>query len=296
MTEDIHTIDPFGEDLAEDMAEVELLLSFLTYRYGLDLGPELKAAMEREENLRRIAELKKRTEKLEGLRRRMERDGVAPEEYILQLEKQVRSLQHEADRMGTLYDEIEERKTREGTLTQTVDSLTARIDEMTEEAHCARMAHAEALREALQRHEEEKIALNEAHKTEINELRETHLRELTAREDEAEVQRARHREELDSLHHRLAEQESETADMREARDELMRENRILRARLLGKEVMEGTISAEAMDSMTEKENFDDLERELEAFVELYERVWKQTKKKIRKDLINLKYIKGQSGK
>ena len=39
-----------------------------------------------------------------------------------------------------------------------------------------------------------------------------------------------------------------------------------------------------------------LKQELEAFVGLYEKVWKQTKKKIRKDLINLKYIKGQSGK
>ena len=296
VTEDVHTIDPFGDDLAEDMAEVELLLSFLTYRYGLDLGPELKAAMEREENLRRMAELKKRTEKLVALGRRLERDGVAPEEYILQLEKHVRSLQHEADRMGPLYDEIEERKTREGTLTQTVDSLTARIDEMTEAAHRTQMAHAEALREAKQACEEEKTALNEAHKAELAELAEAHAKELTAREAEAEAQYARHREELDTMGQRLAEQESETSRAQEACDALAQENRILRARLLGKEAMAGEISAEALDSMTEKENFDDLERELEAFVKLYERVWKQTKKKIRKDLINLKYIKGQSGK
>ena len=48
--------------------------------------------------------------------------------------------------------------------------------------------------------------------------------------------------------------------------------------------------------MTDKDSFDELERELEAFVALYGRVWKKTKRKIRKDLLNLKSIKGESGK
>ena len=48
--------------------------------------------------------------------------------------------------------------------------------------------------------------------------------------------------------------------------------------------------------MTDKDSFDELERELTAFIGLYEKVWKQTKRKIRKDILNPKYIKGQSGK
>ena len=42
--------------------------------------------------------------------------------------------------------------------------------------------------------------------------------------------------------------------------------------------------------------FSRLDRELTAFIGLYEKVWKQTKRKIRKDILNSKYIKGQSGK
>ena len=51
-----------------------------------------------------------------------------------------------------------------------------------------------------------------------------------------------------------------------------------------------------LEAMTDKDSFDELERELTAFIGLYEKVWKQTKRKIRKDLLNPKYIKGESGK
>ena len=34
----------------------------------------------------------------------------------------------------------------------------------------------------------------------------------------------------------------------------------------------------------------------EAFVELYGKVWKKTKRKIRRELLNPKYIKGQKGR
>jgi hypothetical protein len=37
------------------MAEAELLLGELTYRYGLDLTPALKADLERDENAARTA-------------------------------------------------------------------------------------------------------------------------------------------------------------------------------------------------------------------------------------------------
>ena len=79
-------------------------------------------------------------------------------------------------------------------------------------------------------------------------------------------------------------------------DEMTAEKQILEARLMAQKAMNGDVSAEEIEAMTEKASFDDLEKELEAFVGLYERVWKETKRKIRKDLLNLKYIKGQSGK
>ena len=81
-----------------------------------------------------------------------------------------------------------------------------------------------------------------------------------------------------------------------AYDELVEETRLLRARVLGKRMLEGDVTSADMEAMTDEEGFDELERELDAFVKLYGKVWRKTKRKIRKDLLNPKYIKGQSGK
>ncbi len=296
ITEDVHTIDPFGDDLAEDIAEVELLISFLTYRYGLDLGAELKEAMERDENLRRMEELRKRAEKLEALRRRLERNEETPEEYMLQLEKMVRSLQHEADRLAPLYGELEERKETERKLNDSVAELNERVNTMTEEAEQAELRHAEALREADSKHRAEIDGLKDVCAREKSEMKEAHARALTEKDAAVEAERAHHRAEADELRQRISEQESEISRWQSSYEALAAEKRLLEARLLGQKAMDGQVTAEEIDTMTDKENFDNLEQELVAFVGLYERVWKQTKKKIRKDLLNLKYIKGQSGR
>ena len=84
--------------------------------------------------------------------------------------------------------------------------------------------------------------------------------------------------------------------MSAAYDRMAEEKRLLEARVLGQRALNGEITSADMENMTDKESFDELERQLDAFVRLYEKVWSKTKRKIRKDLLNLKHIKGQSGK
>ena len=336
VTEDIHSIDPFGDELAEDMAETELLLSFLTYRYGLDLGPSLKAAFEKDEAERRLVELKQRTEQLETLRRRMERSEMSSEEYILQLEKQVRALQHEVDRIGVLVNELEEHKQNEIELGNEVATLLARIAELEEQNKQAEIAHSEALFEAEQifiqdknailetknaiidmhaiemnalkeAHEEEKAALAQEHATEIATLEQEHVAEVTALLDTHNAERTsweekmeatceEHREEVDGLQQTIDEKQGELDQLSAAYDELTEEKLQVEARLVGQKAIKGSMTPEELEKLTSKEEFDQLERELAAFVRLYEQVWKKTKRKIRKELLNIKYIKGQSGK
>jgi len=294
--EDLHTIDPFRDDLAEDMAEVELLISFLTYRHGLDLGAELKAAMEKDENERRMAELKKKTEQLESLRRRLERKEISTEEYVLQLEKQVRALQHEADRLPSLYREVEEHQTAEQSLAESVADLTGQIEQLNEEARRSEEAHTTAMYEAEQRFQGEKAAMEDEARRQRTELSEAHDAERAEWAAQAERERVEHKDACEELLRKLSEQEGEMERIRATCDEMTAEKQILEARLMAQKAMKGDVSAEEIEAMTEKASFDDLEKELEAFVGLYERVWKETKRKIRKDLLNLKYIKGQSGK
>jgi hypothetical protein len=108
--------------------------------------------------------------------------------------------------------------------------------------------------------------------------------------------RARHREEIAAMEARIAAKQAEADRFVAAYDELVEETRLLRARVLGKRMLEGDVTSAEMEAMTDEEGFDELERELDAFVKLYGKVWKKTKRKIRRDLLNPKYIKGQSGK
>ena len=47
------------------------------------------------------------------------------------------------------------------------------------------------------------------------------------------------------------------------------------------------------DNFTDKESFDELENELEVFIKFYKDEWRKTKKRIRKDLLNIKNIRKQ---
>ena len=285
VTEETKEIAPFGDALREDMAEAELLLTHLTYRYGLELTPVLKANLERDENAARQSELKARTDALELLRRRLEREGEAPETYVLELEKLTRTLRHELDRLDPLYAELDQHKQTELSLTSRVDTLTARIDGFEDELRQADAAHAEAEQENELRHRREQARLIDAQTA-----------EKASWAEQAEAERAVHREEIAALKAEIARKQAEIDRFSAAYDELNDEKRLLHAQVMGQRAREKGVTPAELEAMTDKESFDELERELEAFVKLYERVWRQTKRKIRKDLLNPKYIKGQSGK
>lgn len=285
VTEQTQTMSPFGDALREDLAEAELLLADLTYRYGLDLTPALKANLERDENENRLAELKARAEALELLRRRLEREGETPETYALELERLTRSLRHELDRVDPLYAELDARRRSELSLTDTIRTLTDRVEGFDEEQARAEAARLEAEAATEERHLRAAAALHEAHAA-----------EKTALAAETEALRARHSEELAALREELNRKQGELNRARAAYTELEAEKRLLHAQVLGQRARAKDVTPAEMEAMTDKDSFDELERELEAFVALYGKVWKQTKRKIRKDLLNPKYIKGESGK
>ena len=285
VTEQTHTLNPLGDALREDLAEAELLLADLTYRYGLDLTPALKANLERDENENRLAELKARAEALELLRRRLEREGETPEAYALELERLTRSLRHELDRMDPLYAELDARRRSELHLTDTIRTLTDRVEGFDEEQARAEAARLEAEAATEDRHLRAAAALHEAHAA-----------EKTALAAETEALRARHSEELAALREELNRKQGELNRARAAYAELEAEKRLLHAQVLGQRARAKDVTPAELEAMTDKDSFDELERELEAFVALYGKVWKQTKRKIRKDLLNPKYIKGESGK
>ena len=284
-TTEERVLGPEEGSISEDLADVQLLLAHLVYRHGLDLTPELKANLEKDENEARLAGLRRRAEQLESLRLRLAREGEAPEAYVLELEKLIRSLRGELDQLEPLHAELDQRRRAELALGETVGTLKARIEGFDGERAVLEAEHVQALQEADLRHRHDR-----------SRLMEEHARELEAEETRMEELRARHREEISSMEARIAAKQAEVERFAAAYDELVEETRLLRARVLGKRMLEGDVTSADMEAMTDEEGFDELERELDAFVRLYGKVWRKTKRRIRKDLLNPKYIKGQSGK
>ena len=258
----------------EELAEVGLLLSHLTRRRGLNMQGELEAARQRDEAAERLSRLRAREQRLESLRRRIQ-NGDISETYMAELEDQLRELTREVDRIDSLQAALNGERLESLRLSGEVDTLTQRVEHFEDERREADARHAAAMEER-----EAELSAEQADER----VRVAQLVEET---------RARHREELENLQASLARQEAETRRLEALLQEMEQEKRLMQARALGQRALDRDVTTAEMEAMTDKESCDELERQLEAFIDLYGKIWSKTKRKIRKELLHPKYIKGQ---
>ena len=81
--------------------------------------------------------------------------------------------------------------------------------------------------------------------------------------------------------------------LNEEYEKLTEEKRFCEARIIALRTLSGETFNE--DDFTEHESFNELEKELEAFINFYEGRWDIAKSKIRKKLLNFKTLKGRNG-
>ena len=91
----------------------------------------------------------------------------------------------------------------------------------------------------------------------------------------------------------LAESEAKYEELNQKYEALLEQYRVCDARLKGRKWQKGEPFPE--EAFTEKEDFDELEKELEAFVNFYGDRWNKVKKSIRKKLLNYQALKGRKG-
>ncbi|MBQ9704141.1 MAG: hypothetical protein IJV68_06320 [Clostridia bacterium] len=179
----ITELNPFREDLADEMAESVLMASFLTYEYGLGIKNALKEEYEEEERKRKDEEYKRRLEKLEAARRRVAASGEGYEEYIIMLEKQIRTLEGKVNELSSVKEELE--KTRALLTNETevsrrlseelsqAEATIIRIkEESAEEIRRLTEEHENAMAQLKTEYEESIEALNQAHTEEIQQINE----------------------------------------------------------------------------------------------------------------------------
>ena len=306
---------PFSETLADELSEASGMLMFLTYEYGLDLNDTLKARFIEAENREREEQIRRKERQIALLKKKLAAKEITPEEYILELEGQVRLLESDNRRIPSLKAQIEaltEKDERSQTEILSLTEQTRRLGEQISEAAIAhekektemRAAHEEQLYQLVTRHEadlsdlkakcEERIRENDARRAEEMRVREETMRaEREQLEGKLSAMDARYGKELSILRDDLRRGESILGQVVGERNRLSEENVICKARIHALQAQSGA-SFEA-DAFTEKEDFNELERELEAFVKFYEARWRITKKSIRKKLLSYQSLKGRNG-
>lgn len=294
-TVDSHRVElsPFADALSDEMSEAVALVSFLTYAHGLDLRSVLKQEYDAEEARRRDAEIKKAQQQSESLKRRLAANQIDPEEYIASLEKQIKLLEKENRQLEPMRTQLQQLSDTNTQLTVHLDaaklenkSLHAKLDgferEMQLQLDALKEAHSEQLHQLIVTHEGEVKALEQACQERIAQLN-TQMQEL----EQQLLQQ------LQTANEELASTQQKLEKLLHDYDILAEEKLLCLARIKAVRLEHGENINE--EDFTEQEKFEQLEKEFEIFAKFYRSNWNKTKKKIRQQLLNYKYLKGLNG-
>ncbi len=283
---------PFSDVLADEMSEPFALISFLTYEYGLGLNTTLKNNFNAEEERRKAEKIKLHAEQLEILKKRLANSEISPEEYIFELEKQVKMLQNDNRQLEPLRNQVAELK-------QTEERLAGEIKELKNENKelCDKIVANEE--RYLQSYEQLKAECNERihenllkHEEEIRELEKTFNKHLEEKNIQMREMEDAFNKESYEIKNSLLESENKVSQLEREYAELLEIKRLCEARIKALRAEKGDVFGE--EEFTDQESFGELEREFDAFVKFYDERWGKTKKKIRKKLLNYESLKEQS--
>ena len=300
-------IAPFRDELADEMAEAGGIVSFLAYQYGLGIKQELKESYLIEEERLKAEEIERRRESIEALKRRLEKSGVGIEEYVLTVEKQLRALESESARAEALAAELAEEKEKERILNESIEALGKDISDLKlsieeeknrhfEEIKALKRTHEDALHALIVKHEEKMAELTAAHRAEIERMREDMRLQKEGFEAQMEEVRADSERQIaanaaacsaaiKSARDDAEAARAETEKYKAEHDELLEKKRLAEARVKAL----GGVDRD----YTDKESFNELEAEYNAFTRVYKEQWAKTKKRIRKNLLTIENFRGQ---
>lgn len=285
------TISPFTSEMGMDYAMAGGMMTFLSYQYGLGLKHELKASYEKEEERRKDALIVKNREAIAILNKRLKKAEITHAEYILKLEEQVKLLEKQCERLEFMRKEVERLKNNENKLLADIKIAYLEISKLKSDMLSMEHSHAEAIEavqtecsnkmfEMSQAFNQEKIVATSKLVEEINQLQ-NKIGELI---ESGKLEREEAKKQLGAL------QEDYDKLMRQF-EELQEAKRLAQARLRSYLFKNGEIPKD--EDNTDKERFDELENELEVFIKFYKKEWNKTKKRIRKELLNIKNIRKQ---
>lgn len=288
---EVQTIEiaPFGDQLADEISEATGMLSFLTYSYGFNLTSILKSNYELEKSLQRERELQKRREQLEALKRRISNMQEEPNEYILMLEQQIKTLESENRQIIPLKEQIGLLKESENELSNALKLSRQETDELQKELLDIEDKHRVEI-DGIKAEYDERIHQNILkHEAEMKELERICSERISQINEQMRRTVEEFNEKISALKGERDAIEQRCNEIADANKLLEEEKLIFESRITSLRALNGQVSN---DEYTEKDGFEELEREYEALTRLYQLKWGSAKKKIRKRFLNLEYLKG----
>ena len=190
---------PFTEKVADEIAEVTNLTSFVSYKIGNDIESILEAEYQEEERRLKELEVQKLVQRIKRLKKRALESNKTMEEYMLLLEERNRQLEKDGEELIALRGEVE--------------NLNRQIDEITREKE-ELLRQIEDLEATVEEKEAEISELNQKYIEDMSALRQEHIEEIEGLNGE-------HEEEISALKEEFADKLSETIDEYDTRvDEL----------------------------------------------------------------------------
>lgn len=198
----VQDFDPFSEKIADEVAEILNITSFLSYKYGNDLEDMLKANYQAE--LQRLAEeeKKKLLEQIKRLKKRVAEEGYSPEEYMLLLEKRNNLLEQDSQDLKLARKEIARMTETISNLEKEKQEYLRQIEDLHDTIEQMKIAHQNEIAELKANHEKEITELktnhenevkqlNENYTNQINNINETHRKEIVNINKNHEIERNR---------------------------------------------------------------------------------------------------------
>lgn len=305
--------NPFTDTMGDELSEIVMLSSFLTYEYGNDLKEILAQSYAEEEERRRKLDEEKLVSQIAALKKRIAESGESPETYMLMLERRNRMLENDSIMLGKVTEEkrllteelrslekqrelaekrisaLEENVAEKG---REIDALNARYET---DMAALRKQHEEELEALRREHEAAVAALNEEHSKQLNVIRENCENAISdARREAEEKVRANidvTRAEINSVREECERKISEIKVSAAAEvdkysketERVTKANYLMRGQLNGLRHKYGLLPDN--EDFTTKERFEELEKEFAAFYDLFEGEWKKARKRIRKDIL-----------
>lgn len=281
----ITTLSPFTQEMGENFALAGSTMNFLMYEYALALKDDLKFAYDREEENRKEALLQKHKDQLEYIKKKLQRSEISSEEYIIKLEEQIRLLEKKNEHMEVVRREVELLKFSEQKLREDIRNLSF-----------------SALKS------KDGVSVQDYEKAkEISMVQREYSNKMLKLSKELDAEKGNLVGEVNNLHSKmgrliefnkleqkkiLAELDQRNRDyeaLKEEFEQLLEQKRFAEARLKSYRFKNREMTKE--DDYTDKESFDELENELEVFIKFYKKEWNRTKRRIRKELLNIKNIR-----